>query len=451
MLARLRGLVRHPVAVAVLVAFLARAWLIFRFPNNYAFDGWQRWAGRDHLLVQDWLPATQAVIYATAKLGGGVRVTRLVLAFLTALGVGAGTFTAGAIAGRPAAWVFACLAGFGPFLMWSGLLYQEGLFSAVFFAALALALRGGIGLSAVRQRGRPAQLLLAADVLFGLLCLVRYEGWPVALVYVVWRREVLGLRALWGITAWLLLKLAGVKGFYPSPVDYFEDWSGIRQRFDLHVWLAEVQSLGEFLLHSGGLIALVLGIAATGMCWRARGVPFIGLVLAGQIVATLCWVAGMENATQRMIVLPVVFALLPASLGVAEVWQRFPRARPVFSAALLAWVGFGLYAAADQVDRERERMRPEVVALGRMQACKECRWWIVPRSGLGSRRRDDGCEILQGMTRMTHGEEFWCAPWLKDLPEVEQAARQSQADGTVRWSAGDRGGGRYVVDFVRAK
>lgn len=442
---RYRDLLTHPVALATAFALVARIWIILRFPNNYAFDGWQRWAGREHVLVQDWLPVVQLVIFVVAKLGGGVQVTRIVLSVITALGVGAGTLSAEAMGGRPAAWVFGTLAGFGPFLVWTTLMYQEGVYVTVLFAGLAVALQAGVGLSAVRQKGRSG--LLAADLIFGLLPLIRYEGWPVAVLYMLWRRSPRALVACWGAAVWVGIKLLGIKGFYPSPVDYFEDWRDLGARFDVGHWVGEIVSLGEMALRSGGLLILVLGVAAAGMCWRARGVPFVALILGGQVLATLAWVAGLETGTLRMIVLPVVFAALAASVGVAELWTRFARLRPLFTAGLIAIALFGLKAAADQVDSEQRRVRYEVVALGRMQACQECRWWIVPRARLGARSRDDGCEILQGMTRMKHGETFWCEPWLSDLSEVDRAARQSQTDGVVRWSPGDHGGGQYVVTY----
>lgn len=432
--------------IATVLAFAARVWLVLRFPNNFAFDGWQRWSGREHLLVQDWLPAVQAVIFVVAKLGGGVQVTRLALSVISALGVGAGTLCAEAMGGRPAAWVFGALASFGPFLVFGSLMYQEGTYLAVLFVGLALALRGGIGLSAVRQRGRSS--LLSSDLVFGLLPLVRYEGWPVVLLYVAWRRNPRALVAGWGVAAWLVVKALGVRGFYPSPLDYFEDWRGVGARFQLDAWLGELLSLGQDALRTGGLLLLIVGAAAAGMCWRARGVRFVAALVGGQLLITLAWIAGLENATLRMLIVPVLLSALPASVGLADLWQRFPRSRPWMSAVLFGVTLVGFKAAADEVDGERARVRSEVVAIGRMQACPDCRWWVVPREHFGPRNRHDGCEILQGMTRMKHGEDFWCAPWLHDLSEVEQAARQSQTDGVVRWSPGQYGAaGQYVVTY----
>ena len=53
--------------LAVFVVHLAvRLALIATYPDNYSMDAYQRWGGRHHLLVQDWLPATQSILWLTA-------------------------------------------------------------------------------------------------------------------------------------------------------------------------------------------------------------------------------------------------------------------------------------------------------------------------------------------------------------------------------------------------
>ena len=41
------------------IELLVRVALILTYPDNYSMDAYQRWGGREHLLIQDWLPATQ--------------------------------------------------------------------------------------------------------------------------------------------------------------------------------------------------------------------------------------------------------------------------------------------------------------------------------------------------------------------------------------------------------
>ena len=49
------------------LALLARVGLIATHPTMYSMDAYQRWGGRAHLLVQDWLPATQFIVWLTTS------------------------------------------------------------------------------------------------------------------------------------------------------------------------------------------------------------------------------------------------------------------------------------------------------------------------------------------------------------------------------------------------
>ena len=60
----------------LLVALALRLLLVALVPGNWHYDGYQRWAGRDHLVVQVWLPATQLLVWVVAKLGGGLMALR---------------------------------------------------------------------------------------------------------------------------------------------------------------------------------------------------------------------------------------------------------------------------------------------------------------------------------------------------------------------------------------
>ena len=73
-----------PVAIAV-VALLVRLSVIWMYPDAYQFDAYQRWAGRDHLYIQVWLPATQAIVWTVGKLGGTPLILRLVFAVFGSL------------------------------------------------------------------------------------------------------------------------------------------------------------------------------------------------------------------------------------------------------------------------------------------------------------------------------------------------------------------------------
>lgn len=378
-------------ATVAVVAFAARVAVVWQSPVPFSFDGFQRWAAREHLLVQDWLPATQALIIALAPLG--LTPTRLGLAAVAALGFGALALVAGRMGGRAAGWLLLPVALYGPGVAWTTVLYQEGTFLAVAGGAMALALHG-------RER--------AADLVVGLLGLVRYEAWPCLLAWVAWRRDRRALIAGWGPALWLGARLFGAEGYAASPVD-FADWKGLGDRFRLDAWTADVvRFLGQALATG----ALPLWAAAPFA--RGRGAGLLGAWFGLQLLATLAWIAGLETATLRMQVIPAALAGTLAAVAAGRAWARLDGTwgRPLLLVGAFAFAGFGLRAALNLARIEAARVRPEVEALDQLRAtCPDCRWTIRPRRGLGTRHRHDGCEVLQGISTLRHRVDFTCEAW----------------------------------------
>ena len=254
------SMLRSPGARFFLVAFcmqLAVRWvLIDTYPNNYSMDAYQRWGGREHLLIQGWLPVTQFFVWLTATLGGGILAMRVVMAIVGALAVAAGGWTARLMAGPAAGWLFMPIGLFGPFLTWSVVPYQEGTFLLVLFGGLGLALRAQAQPESTRR-----QAWLIADVAAGLLPLVRYEGWPVTLLYILWRRQPQAWVASWGAWLWIIIKLMGVQSNASSPIDY-ADWEGLDTRFDPAVLQASLSKMWKQMLDTKGAFVLMTGLVA---------------------------------------------------------------------------------------------------------------------------------------------------------------------------------------------
>jgi hypothetical protein len=415
-----------PAAVAMAVAFVWRVALIHMHPTAYAFDGYQRWAGRDHILVQDWLPVTQALIWLTAQLGGDIYVGRLVMAFVAASAAGAGTWLAQSLAAErvgpreatTAGWAFVIAALFGPWSSWGTVFYQESTFLLVLFGGLALAV------------GRRP---LLADLVIGLLGLVRYEGFPVVLMYIVWRRRPGALVSLWGMAAWLILRAAGVEGYHASPVS-FADWEGLSERFTLGGWFDDVYMFAYRVSNSAGGVWVV---AAAIYAWLDRRSPLallIAAICASQIGITMVWVAGLEVSTSRMVVIPVVIAAVLGS-ALAPLVVRVRRLMYLLPVGLAVLLAIGLEDAQRRMRVENSRVRYERAALRLMAECPGCVWWVLPRSGLGTRARHDGCEIIQGISDLREGEDFHCAAWVDPDEAMELYSR---CGGTLRWDSGHR-------------
>lgn len=410
-----------PAAVAVLGTFAWRAVLLELAPVAYSFDGYQRWAGRDHVLVQSWLPVTQALIWATAQLGGGIHSGRHVMAFVAALAAGAGTLLAQRISEArhgPAlavytGWAFVVASFFGPWVSWGTVFYQESTFLLVLFAGLHLAL------------GRRPMF---GDLVMGLLGLVRYEGWPVILIYVAWRQRPSALLAFWGMGVWLALRGAGVEGYQASPVN-FADWEGLGARFTVANWADDVFMFGWRLLNSGGFVWVILGGMVAWFNRSLTGVRIVVLVFVSQVAITAAWLAGLEVSTSRMTVIPVaVMAVLGA--GVAPWLVVRKRALWLVPVGLAIILGVALSDARRRMRVESFRIKEETAALRLMEDCPGCTWWVLPRRNMGTRSRHDGCEVIQGISDLIAGEDFYCAPW---VPSEDAMALYSGCAGTIRW------------------
>lgn len=419
-----RALLTVPPPVAAFVwGMLARLWVIWLFPANYSFDAYQRWAGRDHVLVQGWLPATQSLVWAVAQLGGGLTTLFIVFSVVGALAHAAGTQVAQWLGGRSAAWAFVAFGAMGPFVAWSRVPYQEATFLLFLFGGLAAA-----------GSGR----LLLADLLVGAVGLVRYEGWAFLPLYVLWRRSPVALRAGWGVAVWLLLYAGlGLRGYAASPVD-FDDWEGLSERFHVGRWADDVGGFAE-QAWAAGLVPVALASVWGGVVlWRTRrdDALLLGGMLAAQLGITLVWIAGLETPTYRMEAIPGMLVGLGAAVAVADLYDGVSDVR--VRRGLQIAVAF---LACTQVDESARQARmsvsmvaPERALIREIRSRPGTVWWIEPRADLGTRQRHDSCEALQGLLDdFRHGRDFWCEGWL--TPE-QIVTHRPTCTGWIRWTDG---------------
>ncbi len=379
-----------------LVALALRLLLVALVPGNWHYDGYQRWAGRDHLVVQVWLPATQLLVWGVAKLGGGLVALRVLLSVVGAVGVALGSALAQGLAGPRAGWAFLPMALFGPFLCWSVVPYQESTFLLLVFGALLL-----------RERW-PA----LADLTMGALALVRYEGWPLILVWMAMRRTPATLLSLWGVALWLRLKTTGLAEPFAASPDSFADWQDLTER-----WTLKRQTrLFRQLWYQGsaaGTPWLVMGLllAPLRRPWSFE-LRFLLWALAGQVAALLGWAAALGVTSSRMMVLPSLFLGVMTAAALARRWPTLgPRGRIVL---VLFTVGLSGWTLRDGISDGYKYMRWvhwELPLVASIEACPGDRWAISPRTQKGIRKRHDGCEVVQGLTTLRAGEDFDCLTW----------------------------------------
>ena len=419
---------------AFIIELAVRLVLIQSHPDNFSMDAYQRWGGREHLLVQDWLPATQSIIWLVSALGGGILAMRVAMAVIGSLAITAGAWVARSLGGPAAGWLFLPVGFFGPFLTWSVVPYQEGSFLLALFGGMALALHA-------HQQNRPDtdSLWRMADLILGLLPLVRYEGWPVTILYILWRRDRKALWALWGAAVWLVVKTTGIEGHASSPVSY-ADWEGITTRFEPSVVGATLSKLWTQMLDTKGALLAPLGLIGLFHQIRAarRGSILLGLVLAGQLAALAGWVVGLETATYRMQAVPGVLLGLFAAGSAGLIWNKAGRVqRGVLVLTGLLATGAFISQGFNNAYRSTRSVRWEKRLVETMETCENCTYLIKPRKNLGTRSRHDGCEIIQGLGTGYHGEKFWCQKW-GDVPAAYQATH------AARWRKGG-----YVIRDAR--
>lgn len=365
-------------------------------PDVFAFDGFQRWAGRDHLLIRDWLPATQLIIFISAKLGDPI-FTKLILAGVASLGSASITYITQRLYGTKAAWFSLPIACFGPFAVWSSTLYQEG-------TLLCLAL-GSIALAMSVSKSK----LWMVDIMAGTVALTRYEGWPILLMYLAWRRDKRALIALWGPSLWLIVKWLDTPAYIPSPIDY-ADWNELSSRFSVQTYLSHWQRFGLQSFESGALGVWILALPAVYRSLKEQkrlAVLLIGILIS-QWMAVAGWIAGLETAIQRMQVIVTVISM-PFCAGTLARIKPIPKWGWLLSGTVISalWIQF----AIDTTQRNQKSFIHERELASAITACNDCLWVVHPRQGLGTRDRHDGCEILQGVSPFHHGKEFWCAAW----------------------------------------
>jgi len=390
-------------AVVFGIALVARLVVIQLYPDPWQFDAYQRWAARDHLWVQVWLPATQVVVWTVAKLGGGILALRLVMATLAASTVAMGAALAYRIGGRGSGLLYAPMAIFGPYLMWSVVPYQESTLLFALFAALLL------------QDKRP----VLGALMMGALAFCRYEGWPLLLVYIVVQRRWSALWCLWGVALYFVLDALGLNEPYAASPDSFEDWEGLENKL---TWrnTKRLFSGGWYEGANAGLPWIFLGALyafRTFPKWR-RETWVLVFAFLGQAAATIGWMYSLGLTFSRMAVLPGMVIAVVAAGSVGRRWDGLHRnVRLVVVGASLAIATWSVVYTVPDVDRMFRTMKREVEVVRVIESCPGDVWAMRPRRHPGPRRRHDACEVVQGLTNLRAGQDFDCETWKWGGPE----------------------------------
>ncbi len=321
-------------------SFALSAILIHRHPPMYWSDPYGRVIGRDHILVDRWLPLLQIVVFLVGRVTKSIAVLRLVLAGLSAATVVASAALGTRLFTHSVGLLFAALLATNAlFVALATVPYQEVLFLGLIFA----------GLFFHKQPGDRRQRWLAL-VAINLACLTRYEGWILvsALVAVelvettiqsgIGRgmRSAAGLAGRYGAAAlgWLLFALV------LSPRTTLLHRPAPAERITTFVHQIRWQTGNAWLFPLAGL-GLALSLIGAG---RRRSHLVILIFLIGDLGLTFL-ANPYSPGNLRATFLPVVFVLFYAAVGLQLGLDR-ALVRPLFGGQPKAGLAVTVVAVA---------------------------------------------------------------------------------------------------------
>ena len=120
---------------------------------------------------------------------------------------------------------------------------------------------------------------------------------------------------------------------------------------------------------------------------------FLLLIFLSQVAAVAGWIAGLETAIQRMQVIMTVMAMPFCALTLSQ-FKGIPRTGAILAGIVV--MGLWTRHAMDTAARNHRSFKAERTLAKEIEACEGCQYHISPRTGLGTRDRHDGCEILRG-------------------------------------------------------
>ena len=108
-----------------------------------------------------------------------------------------------------------------------------------------------------------------------------------------------------------------------------------------------------------------------------------------------------------MLIIPTFLLSIFAS-GLPRKWLILPIASVIFSL-------IGTQQAFKHTRRDTRNFRFERKLAKKIYECTDCRFLVIPRKGMGTRDRHDGCEVLQGVSHLMHPKDFSCKLWMDNI------------------------------------
>ena len=412
---------RVPIFIGI-VSFIIRCIFIHYWPDAFQYDAYQRWAARDYLFVQVWLPGAQVWVWLLGKLGGTMLHARYVFAFISAISLVLGARLAQQLSTERAGFFFLPAICFGPYLVWGSAPYQESTLLLFLFSSLLL----------FKKYPR------ISDFLMGGVALVRYEGWPLLFVHLYLRRRREAIICLWGVVLLVVLGMLGLNEPYGSSPDSFDDWKGLALLTQKRVWFL-FRGFLKLGYNSGAFWIFGFSLIAFYKRKLEKEEWMLVFTFLGQAAAVVGWMFSLGIAFSRMMILLTIPMGVLAAAGLDRHWTKMGPWKFVLVGGLTVLSLWGLYDAYTDYKYYKKSIRWEIQLLSDIQKCSSDNWAITPRPHPGPRNRHDGCEVIQGLSNLKVGQEFDCTTWEWGGPEPTISAI---------WNTETR---KYDIQRVRGK
>ncbi len=389
-----------PILIGI-VSFLVRCWFISEWPDSFQYDAYQRWAAREHLFVQVWLPAAQIWVWLVGLLDGTPLQLRYLFAALSSLSLTLGARLAQQISNERAALFFLPMICFGPYIVWGSAPYQESTLLLLLFSALLL------------FRSHPR----ASDLLMGGLALVRYEGWPLLMVHLYLRRSWWALLSLWGVVLYFALKITGLAEPYAASPDSFDDWKGL-STLTLEKVPKLLRSFWNVGYNAGAFWIFGFSLLAFIDRKLLKEETMLTFTFLGQIAAVAGWLFSLGIAFSRMFIILTLPAAILAAAALSRSWPKLGKMKFALVGGLLILSAWSFRDAYTDHKYYRKSIRWEIELVKEIKSCPEETWAIHPRPHPGPRERHDGCEVIQGLSNLKVKDDFECLTWDWGGPEA---------------------------------
>jgi hypothetical protein len=315
-------------------AFIFRFILIIIHPEIYSWDAFRRIWNYEYLFVRHWLPFLQLLIFTYFKVSSSLIGLRVILALIAGLTCGSCYLLGQKLFNKEVGLIWALLMSVFPlFVKYSIVPYQEGIFLFLIIIGLFLYLSE-----------RTAHLYLSAFAI-SLACLTRYEGWIICGIILIdltlknFKKRKVGYYfliisfsgglILWGAIA-TLTKIEWVMG---SPLDNSHVINNkIFLIYNFKTLVKHILSKGTAFIKN---IFFLMGIPAVCMMaglyslFKERFVFKIQLAVFVLSLIALCILRSLGGVlTDRMMVFPIVFLLIPLAVFFQKFWEIAQKRRP---------------------------------------------------------------------------------------------------------------------------